>query len=298
MNQENKRTGSFRSFLSKIETYGRMIKFSHTIFALPFALSAVILASREHPLTFGTVFFILVAMVGARSAAMGYNRLVDAAIDAKNPRTLMREIPSGKLDKKAALIFVGLSSLAFVFAAAMLGSTCFYLSFPVLGLLFFYSHTKRFTVFCHIYLGFAISLAPLGAWVAVTNSLSFSVLLLSIALLTNIAGFDILYACQDMEFDKNEGLYSIPARLGVHKALTMSSILHTVTFACFVLMSVAFDMGSAYLVAVVLIAVLLVIEHKLVKPDDLKHVHIAFFHINSILSVVLLSGILIDEWLR
>jgi 4-hydroxybenzoate polyprenyltransferase len=283
---------------TKIELYGRMIKFSHTIFALPFALSAVILASREHPLTFGTVFFILLAMVGARSAAMGFNRLVDAGLDAKNPRTLMREIPSGKLDKKAAVIFVVLSSIVFLFSAAMLGKVCFYLSFPVLFLLFFYSYTKRFTVYCHIYLGFAISLAPLGAWVAVTNSLSFSILLLSIALLTNIAGFDILYACQDAEFDKNEQLFSIPSRLGIQKALLLSSLLHVVTFSCFVLMSVAFDMGSVYLVAVVVIGVLLVIEHRLVKPDDLSHVHIAFFHINSILSVVLLSGILIDVWLR
>ncbi len=286
------------SIFSKIETYGRMIKFSHTIFALPFALSAVILAAREHPLTFGTVFFILLAMVGARSAAMGFNRLVDADLDSQNPRTLMREIPAGTLDKRAAILFVAASSAVFIFAAAMLGSTCFILSFPVLALLFFYSYTKRFTVYCHIYLGFAISLAPLGAWVAVAGSLSGSILLLSIALLTNIAGFDILYACQDAEFDKNQGLFSIPSRLGIHKALTVSSLLHAVTFACFVLMSVAFDLGAAYLVAVIIIAVLLVIEHKLVKPDDLTHVHIAFFHINSILSVVLLAGIAIDAMLR
>ncbi len=306
MEQLKKSMEQFRSLLSepglstlmsKIRMYGQMIKFSHTIFALPFALSAVILASRENPLTFGTVFFILLAMVGARSAAMGFNRLVDAGIDAENPRTRMREIPSGLLSKHSAVTFVALSSLVFVFSAAMLGSVCFYLSFPVLLLLFFYSYTKRFTVYCHLYLGFAISLAPLGAWVAVTGSLSFSILLLSIALLTNIAGFDILYACQDEEFDKNQGLFSIPSRLGITKALTVSSLLHVVTFACLVLMSVAFDLGSAYLVAVVIIGILLVIEHLLVKPDDLKHVHIAFFHINSILSVVLLTGILIDVWI-
>jgi 4-hydroxybenzoate polyprenyltransferase len=298
METDNTRKDLIRSAFEKIQTYGRMIKFSHTIFALPFALSAVILAAREHPLTFGTVFFILVAMVGARSAAMGFNRLVDAEIDSRNPRTKMREIPAGKLDRKAAVLFVAASSALFIFAAAMLGSTCFVLSFPVLGLLFFYSYTKRFTVFCHIYLGFAISLSPLGAWVAVTDSLSFSILLLSIALLTNIAGFDILYACQDTDFDKKEELFSIPSRLGVPKALAISSMLHVVTFSCFLLMSVSFDMGSPYLIAVVIIGILLVIEHKLVKPDDLKHVHIAFFHINSILSTVLFLGILINELLR
>ncbi len=288
---------SLRVLVSKISVYGRMIKFSHTIFALPFALSAVILASREHPLTFGTVFFILLAMVGARSAAMGFNRLVDAGFDSKNPRTMMREIPSGLLSPNSAVTFVALSSLLFVFSAAMLGWICFVLSFPVLVLLFFYSYTKRFTAYCHLYLGFAISLAPLGAWVAVTNSLSAPIFLLSIALLTNIAGFDILYACQDTDFDKEHGLFSIPSHLGIPKALTLSSLLHGVTFACFVLMSVAFDLGAVYLVAVLVIGVLLVIEHRLVKPDDLKHVHIAFFHINSILSVVLLAGIFIDVWI-
>ena len=286
------------SILSKLELYGRMIKFSHTIFALPFAFSAVILASRDHSLTFGTFVFIILAMVGARSAAMGFNRLVDAGMDEKNPRTRMREIPAGKLSRNAAVVFIVLSSALFVFSAAMLGKLCFYLSFPVLFLLLFYSYTKRFTFFCHIYLGFVISLSPLGAWVAVTNTLTFPVFLLSLALLTNIAGFDILYACQDVEFDRKEELFSIPSRLGVQKALVLSSLLHGVTFACFVLMSVAFDMGPAYLVTVLVIGVLLVVEHKLVKPDDLSHVHIAFFHINSILSLVLITGIIINEWLR
>jgi 4-hydroxybenzoate polyprenyltransferase len=275
-----------------------MIKFTHTIFALPFALSAVILAGRTHPLTFSTVFWILVAMVGARSAAMGFNRIVDAEIDGQNPRTRMREIPSGQLTRGAALAFVFLSGGVFVLSAAMLGSLCFILSFPVLGILFLYSYTKRFTLLCHIYLGFAISLAPLGAWVAVTNTLTVPVLFLSLALLTNIAGFDILYACQDLDFDADQGLHSIPAKLGVKKALFLSSCLHGVTFLSFLAIYWGFDMGFAYLVTVAVIGVLLVIEHRLVKPDDLTHVNIAFFHINSILSGVLIAGIVINEWLR
>lgn len=284
--------------LSKITVYGRMIKFSHTIFALPFALSAVILAGRDYPIHAISLLWILLAMVGARSAAMGFNRLVDADLDGKNPRTEMREIPSGKLSKQAAILFIVLSSTLFVFSAAMLGSMCFYLSFPVLALLFFYSFTKRFTILCHLYLGFVISLSPLGAWIALTDSLSVGIFYLSLALLTNIAGFDILYACQDTDFDQKQGLFSIPATFGIRKALSMSTVLHVATFFFFLMVYSAFDMGPVYLITVGIIGILLIIEHRLVKPDDLTHVHIAFFHINSILSVVLLAGIIINEWLR
>lgn len=275
-----------------------MIKFSHTIFALPFALSAVILAGRDHTIQAASIFWILLAMVGARSAAMGFNRLVDADMDGINPRTRMREIPSGALSKHAAILFIVLSSCLFILSAAMLGSMCFYLSFPVLALLFLYSYTKRFTFLCHLYLGFVISLSPLGAWIALTDSLSMGIFYLSMALLTNIAGFDILYACQDTDFDQKQGLFSIPATFGIQKALSMSTVLHIATFFFFFMIYVAFDMGPVYLFTVGVIGVLLIIEHRLVKPHDLTHVHIAFFHINSILSVVLLAGIIINELLR
>ena len=284
------------SLFSKITVYGRMIKFSHTIFALPFALSAVVLAARDHKITFGSILFILLAMVGARSAAMGFNRLADAGLDAKNPRTKMREIPAGVLTEQSTALFVAMSSLLFIFSAAMLGSLCFYLSFPVLALLFGYSYTKRFTVLCHLYLGFVISLSPIGAWVALTNSMSWGIVFLSLALMTNIAGFDILYACQDTEFDKEEGLYSIPAHFGVDKALALSTALHVGTFVFFLMFHLAFGMGWFFFFVLLLIGVLIVIEHRLVKPDDLSNVNIAFFHINSILSVVLFLGILINEW--
>ncbi len=275
-----------------------MIKFSHTIFALPFALSAIVMAWRNHPQSYTDLLWILVAMVCARSAAMGFNRIVDAAIDAKNDRTSIREIPSGLLSKKEAVFFVVISSVLFVFSAAMLSSWCFYLSFPVLFFLLFYSYTKRFTKYCHLYLGFAISLAPIGAWVAVTDTFSWSVFFLSLGLMTYIAGFDILYACQDIEFDKKEGLHSLPSLLGPKKAMTISSLLHAGTLLCLFLMYYTFEMHPVFLAFLLMISILLVIEHKLVKPDNLDHINIAFFHMNSIISVLLFLGVLTQELLK
>jgi len=275
-----------------------MIRFSHTIFAMPFALSAVVLACREHSLSFGNIFWILTAMVGARSAAMGFNRIADAEIDAKNPRTSKREIPSGKLSSRSAILFVISFSAIFIFASAMLGKICFYISFPVLAVLFAYSYTKRFTWLSHLYLGFAISLAPLGAWVAVAQNFSWAILLLSLALMTYIAGFDILYACQDAEFDRKEGLFSIPARFGINYALGFAKILHLCSFSFFAGIWAAFDMNLIYLLTVLLIGCLFILEHRLVKPDDLKHINLAFFHVNSMISVILFIGVLADELFR
>lgn len=286
-------TSPFAATLKEtLVVYGRMIKFSHTIFALPFALSAVVLASSEAPLTLGKLFWILVAMVGARTAAMGVNRLVDADIDKSNPRTAMREIPKGEIGKKEAWLVVAGAALLFVFAAWMLSPLCFTLSGPVLLLLFAYSFTKRFTWLCHLYLGFAISLAPLGAWIAVTGGFSWRILALTFALLTYIAGFDILYACQDTDFDREKGLHSMPANLGVKKAMQISTGLHAATFGFMLLLWPLFHLGWPYGLAVALIGVLLVVEHLLVKEDDLTHVNIAFFHMNSVISVVLFAGIL------
>ena len=173
-----------QTFKQKIRDYLTMIKFSHSIFALPFALSAMAMAWETRPVTAWTVIWIIVAMVSARSAAMGFNRIVDAAIDAKNDRTAIREIPAGILSRKEALIFVGVSSLIFIFSAAMLSTLCLILAVPVLAVLLGYSYTKRFTRYCHLYLGFAIGLAPIGAWVAITGTLSVSVVFLSLALMT------------------------------------------------------------------------------------------------------------------
>lgn len=284
--------------LERILTYGRMIKFSHTVFALPFAFSAVILAQRQHQMIISDIFWILLAMIGARSSAMGFNRIADAKFDTKNPRTSKRDIPSGKLSLSSAIVFVILFSGLFIFSSAMLGKLCFYLSFPTLVVLFSYSYTKRFTWLSHIYLGFAISLAPAGAWIALAKSFSWSVLILSFALMTYIAGFDILYACQDIEFDKDEGLFSIPAHFGVKKALIIASIIHLASFGFFFLIYIVFDMNLMYFLAVVIIGILLIIEHRLVKPDDLSNINFAFFHVNSLISMTLFLGVLADELVR
>ncbi len=282
----------------KVLVYGRMIKFSHTIFALPFALSAVVMAWRDHEPRIWDLLWILAAMVGARSAAMGFNRIIDARIDAKNPRTAVREIPSGLLSKTDAAWFVAGSSLLFVFSAAMLGWLCFFLSFPVLLFLFFYSYTKRFTPHCHTILGAAISLAPLGAWIAVTGSVSLSVVFLTLALMTYIAGFDILYSCQDIDFDSREELFSLPSAIGPKHAMALSSLLHIFTVVFLVMVHFSFGMHPVFLGFLGLIIVLLVLEHKIVQPDNLDHINLAFFHINSLVSISLFVGVLSEAVMR
>lgn len=282
------------AFKDQILIFGRMIKFSHTIFALPFALSAVVMAWKGNEPDISVLMWIIVAMVGARSAAMGFNRIIDAPMDLKNPRTANREIPAGILTQKQAAVFVGAAALVFIFAAAMLGPLCFGLSFPVLLLLLFYSYTKRFTAYCHIYLGFAISLAPLGAWIAVTGGISIPIVFLTLALMTYIAGFDILYACQDMDFDTQSGLYSIPSTIGPRNAMALSLLLHGFTLVLLFAMYLSFDMHPVFLIFLGVIALLLAAEHRLVKPDNLKHINIAFFHMNSLVSITLLAGVLTE----
>ncbi|MFO7749241.1 MAG: UbiA-like polyprenyltransferase [Desulfobacteraceae bacterium] len=281
-----------------IVTYGRMIKFSHTIFALPFALAAVVIAWREHPVVLWDLVWILVAMVGARSAAMGFNRITDAEMDKKNPRTAFREIPSGKLSIRQTALFVAGSALVFILAASMLGPLCFWLSFPVLAFLLLYSYTKRFTALCHLYLGVAISLAPVGAWIAVTGTLSPGVVFLTLALMTYIAGFDILYACQDTAFDREEGLFSLPGAVGPKNAMAISSLLHGATCLFFLCMHFYFGMHPLFLVVIAVMAGLLVAEHRLVRPDNLTRINMAFFHMNSLVSITLLAGVVAEALVR
>ena len=299
MNAPMKFSRILRQMLETVLRYGRMIKFSHTIFALPFVLSAVVLAGRtHHAITAASVFWIMVAAVSARSAAMGFNRIADEAYDRVNPRTWEREIPSGRLSRTAAIWFVLLFSLVFIVAASMLGQLCLLFSVPVLLVLFGYSYTKRFTRWCHVYLGFAISLAPMGAWIAITNTFSTGILSLSLALLTYIAGFDIIYACQDTDFDRSQNLFSLPSRSGVRAALFLSSLLHVLSFGFFWGVYTLFDLGPVYLMSVLIIGALYVVEHWLVNPDDLEHIDVAFFHVNSVVSVLLFAGIAADEILR
>ncbi|TWI72466.1 4-hydroxybenzoate polyprenyltransferase [Desulfobotulus alkaliphilus] len=287
---------SLQKALGTTLTYGRMIKFSHSVFALPFVLSAVVLAARETPIAPMTVFFILVAVVAARTAAMGFNRLVDAKLDAANPRTAIREIPSGKIAPSAAMLLILLSSMVFIFTAAALGPLCRNLSIPVLLFLFGYSYTKRFTLLCHFYLGLAIAMAPAAAWVALTGSLSLEVLLLSAVLFTHIAGFDILYACQDADFDKKAGLHSIPSRLGIRQALLLARLLHGICALFIFSLYPAFGLGPIFIVFALIICGLLVLEHRMVNEKDLSGIPVAFFHVNSVISLLLFVGILLDLW--
>jgi len=288
---ENDKSPEHGLFLKTV-TYSKMIKLSHTIFALPFALSGLVLALREHTVTIQMVFWIVIAMIGARSAAMGFNRIADADIDAENPRTAIREIPSGNISKKEALAFTIFSSLLLIFSAAMLSKICLWLSFPLLLFLFFYSYTKRFTWFAHIYLGFAIGLAPVAVWIAIAGLPDISIIILALVLMTHIAGFDILYSCQDVQFDIDKKLFSIPARFGVKKAFLVSAMLHITTVALLSLLYFTAVFGVYYFIFIVLIAILFIIEHKIVNPDDISNINIAFFHINSIISVTVFFAIL------
>jgi 4-hydroxybenzoate polyprenyltransferase len=283
-------------WLKQIQTYGQLIKFSHTVFALPFALVAVLLARLQHPVSWSTLGWILLAMVAARSASMGFNRYADVRFDRLNPRTASRPLTAGTIGKPAVLVLITVSSLVFLLAAAMLGKLCLLLAVPVLVILFVYSYTKRFTAFSHLYLGFAIGLAPVGAWIAASGGLDLRILLLALALLFYIGGFDILYACQDIDFDRSVGLYSIPARWGAVRALRIAAVLHVLTFGCLLAVYLAFHLGLVYLVILIVIGGLLVLEHKLVQPHDLSHIDLAFFHVNSAISILLLLAVFLDTW--
>jgi len=287
-----------RNKINKLNIYLRMIKFEHSLFAFPFALAALILAGWEKPVTFSMVFWIIMAVVWARSAAMGFNRLVDAKWDAKNPRTALREIPKGTISLQETGLFVMVSGALFILSAAMLSFLCFLLSFPVLFLLFFYSYTKRFTPLSHLVLGLVQSLGPLGVWVAVTGSLSWKIVPLALAVGTYIAGFDLLYALQDVSFDRQEGLHSIPADFGITPALALSAVLHGITFISLLVLPYLFPLSNFYRFLVFIIGILLLIEHLIVKPQDLSKIEIAFFYVNSIVSVLLFTAMAIEEMIR
>ncbi len=277
-----------------------MIKFEHSVFALPFALTGAMLAWRMQGFpregAAEKLIWIVVAMVTARSAAMAFNRLLDAEIDGANPRTKGREIPAGKLSKRFTWGFLFAMSFGFVFAAAALGPLCFYLSLPALMILFFYSFTKRFTHYSHLVLGFALGVAPAAAWIAVTGSLDPRILWLTAAVTFWTAGFDIIYACQDVDFDRSAGLYSLPKRFGVPGALMISRGLHGLMLSCLVLLVMGFGLGRLSWAAVVGVAALLLYEHSLVKPNDLSRVNAAFFTVNGYVSVLFFAFLAADVW--
>jgi 4-hydroxybenzoate polyprenyltransferase len=275
---------------SKISNYGRLIRFSHTIFALPFALASVALAWPAHPPTAGTLLWILVAMVGARSAAMGFNRLADRKFDALNPRTSAWELPKGAVKIWEAVVLTVTASLVFILAAHQLNWTCFILSPVALAIVFFYSLTKRFTWTSHLFLGLALSLAPVGAWLAVAGSPLDTAelktpLLLGLAVLFWLAGFDVIYSLQDRTFDLEQGLYSIPARFGVAAALQLSSFFHLCTAIFLALVGLAAQLGIIYWFGFTAVSAILFWEHRIVTPTDLSRVNRAFFDFNAYVSI-------------
>jgi len=283
--------------IGTIRLFLETIKFSHTVFALPFAFTGAVLAARGLP-SLQQGFWILMAMVGARTAAMGLNRLIDADIDAANPRTRGRAVPAGLLAKKAVAVCVGGAVVLLLWSAYQLNPLCLVLSPVAILLLTLYSYCKRFTSLSHLVLGLCLAAAPMGAWIAVQGSLGLPAVLLGVAVLFWTAGFDILYALQDLDFDRSAGLYSIPARLGVRGALRTARLFHVVTLGMLYYLSAAAGLGNVYLCGIILAAVLLAYEHWLVRNGDLSRLNAAFFMVNGYISITVFVFTLIDILMR
>ncbi|HTF87586.1 MAG TPA: UbiA-like polyprenyltransferase [Planctomycetota bacterium] len=282
--------------VGELESYASLVRFSHSIFALPFALQGAWLAARGTP-PLATLGWIVLACVAARTAAMGFNRIVDRDIDARNPRTRSRELPAGKLTGKSVVLLVIASSGVFVTAAAQLNPLCAKLAPLVLFVLLSYSWTKRFTWLCHAVLGLSLALAPLGAWLAVRGVIDRQAWVptwIAAAVLTWVAGFDLIYACQDADFDRKARLHSIPARFGVARALQCSRGLHVLTVGFLVLAWWQAELGWIYAASIGLTALLLVLEHRVVRADDLSRVNLAFFTLNGWIGVGLFAGLALD----
>lgn len=286
---------------NKAKLFLEMIKFEHTIFALPFAFMGALLGSvvefGKLP-SWGQIGWIVVAMVGARSAAMGLNRVIDKAIDQKNPRTSGRALPAGLLSSKEVLIFIVISFVLLFVAAANLNPLAMKLLPLAVFMLVVYSYTKRFTWTCHLFLGLTIALAPLGGWVAVTGTVDVTAIVLYVSVAFWTAGFDVIYACQDVDFDRKEGLFSIPARFGVAAALQMARLFHVLTAAGLFSLFLVTELSWWYLAGLIVAYAILVYEHRLVSPNDLSRLNTAFFTMNGILSVVVFGFTFIDLVVR
>jgi len=280
--------------LDKLSAIFKDIKIQHTVFALPFAVMSAFIAAGGLPETEKLVW-VVVCMVGARSAAMAFNRIIDARFDAKNPRTQGRALPSGRVDANSYWLFLIVFSLIFIFSAGMLNQLALYLSPLALIIIFFYSLTKRFTVYSHFWLGLAISIAPVGAWVAIREEISFVSLLLGTVVVFWLVGFDILYSCMDVEFDRENNLKSIPQRFGIENALRIAFVSHGLMILFLVvLLQFVDELGILYSVGVIIVAGLLIYEHSLVRPRDLSKINIAFFNMNGIISIGLMFFVIAD----
>ena len=280
--------------MSRLRTYASFVRFSHSVFALPFALTGALLALNRLGVWSGSavlvrVGWIVVAMVAARSAAMGFNRLADASHDALNPRTANRELPRGAMTRAEALGFVGVASMAFVFAAWKLGPVCFLLSPVALAIVFWYSLAKRFTTYTQLFLGLAMAVAPVGGWLAAGGRGGAEPWLLAVAIGTWVGGFDVLYACQDLEFDRAHGLRSIPVHYGVARSLLISRAMHVITVVCLAALGPVAGLGGIYLAGVAGVAVLLVYEQSLVSEHDLSQVKRAF-DLNGYVGILYLAA--------
>jgi 4-hydroxybenzoate polyprenyltransferase len=280
----------------KIKIILDMIKFEHTVFALPFAFMGAILPERGFP-SLDKILFILIAMVGARSAGMSLNRLIDAEIDKKNPRTKDRPIQRDLITKGQVFVFIVLSLALFVLAAYMLNPLAFKLSFAAIAFLVLYPYTKRFTFFAHYCLGICLSFAPIGGWIAVKGEFSLTPVLLMFSVICWASGFDILYSLQDLDHDLEYGFFSIPAKLGVKRALLISRLSHFTMFALLISVKFLYGLGTLYLAGVIITGCALFYEHTLVKPDDFSKVNAAFFNVNGLISISLFIFTLLDVML-
>ncbi|GBF72766.1 4-hydroxybenzoate octaprenyltransferase [Paenibacillus sp. 598K] len=283
--------------IRKTRIFLEMIKFEHTIFALPFAFVGAILGAvsmQDRLPSWAEIGWIVLAMIGARSAAMGLNRLIDKAIDLRNPRTEGRALPAGLLKSGEVLLFI-IASFALLFYASFQLNTLAVILLPLaVFMLVIYSYTKRFTWLCHVVLGLTIALAPLGGWVAVTGAVDWTAMILYVSVALWTAGFDIIYACQDFEFDRKERLHSIPARFGLSRALAMARVFHFCTGVGFIALYWLTDLGLSYLIGLLVALFILFYQHRLVKPDDLTRLDTAFFTMNGTLSMVVFFFTLLD----
>lgn len=286
---------------SRVARYASFVKLPHTVFALPFALVGVVLATERSPLTGWMLVWIIVAFTSARFAAMGFNRIADRHIDARNPRTAARELPAGTMAVSEAVASVVCASIVFVLAAWRLNALCALLAPVALGWVFLYSYTKRFTRWSHLVLGLGLSIAPVGGYLAVTARWSepwWMLCALALAVMTWSAGFDILYALQDVTFDRENSLHSVPAAFGEARALVIARVLHVTTIAFLAAAGMAFNAGWWYGTGVAVSAALLVYEHSLVSPKDLTKLDAAFFRMNGVISIVFLVFVLADRFTR
>ncbi|MBB5636246.1 4-hydroxybenzoate polyprenyltransferase [Pedobacter cryoconitis] len=283
-----------------MKKYFSLVLFAHSVFALPFAMIGFFLGvtTTDHPFNWVILLLVLLCMVFARNSAMAFNRYLDRDIDAKNPRTNMRDIPAGKVSANEALIFVIVNCVLFIITTAFINRLCLYLSPVALFVVLFYSYTKRFTALCHMVLGLGLSLAPIGAYIAVTGEFALVPVFYSLAVLFWVSGFDIIYALQDEEFDKGEKLHSIPSAIGRKRALRLSEFLHVLSAICVILPIVFSTFSWAYYLGVTFFCSMLIYQHLLVKPNDISKVNKAFATTNGLASVIFAACFLLDAFLR